>query len=99
MLEVVLGNRTNLADAAAKGVRVNRIEADAFAMNVLPIVHAIQAAGIGTLQGVADALDARGVRTARDGRWYPTTVRNLLRHDLPSVQHIAAERHAGAVFL
>jgi DNA invertase Pin-like site-specific DNA recombinase len=32
----VLGNRTNLPDAQAKGVAANRVEADAFAANVLP---------------------------------------------------------------
>jgi DNA invertase Pin-like site-specific DNA recombinase len=44
-LGTVLGNRTNLADAQAKGVATNRKAADAFASNVLPIVRQIQAAG------------------------------------------------------
>lgn len=43
-----LGNRTNLADAQAKGVATNRAAADAFAANVLPIVKQIQAAGATT---------------------------------------------------
>jgi DNA invertase Pin-like site-specific DNA recombinase len=34
---VVLGNRTNLADASAKGADANRAAADAFAANVLPV--------------------------------------------------------------
>jgi hypothetical protein len=30
---------------------------------------------------IADALNARGIRTARGGEWHSTTVRNiLLRH-------------------
>ena len=29
-------------------------------------------------QGIADALNARGIRTARGCRWYASTVRNLL---------------------
>ena len=41
----VLGNRTNLGDAQAKGVATNQKAADAFAANVLPIVRQIQAAG------------------------------------------------------
>src|ERR1700723_4120216 len=44
----VLGNRTNLRDAQAKGVATNRKAADAFASNVLPIVRQIQAAGAET---------------------------------------------------
>ncbi len=29
-------------------------------------------------KGIADALNARGIRTARGRRWYPSTVKNLL---------------------
>ena len=35
-------------------------------------------AGVTTLQGIADALNARGIRTARGRRWYATTVKNVL---------------------
>ncbi len=35
----------------------------------------IQAAGVVSLHGVADALNARGIRTARGGTWYTSTVR------------------------
>jgi hypothetical protein len=42
---VTLGNRTNLAEAAAKGASANREAADAFAANVLPIVGQIEASG------------------------------------------------------
>jgi DNA invertase Pin-like site-specific DNA recombinase len=45
---------------------------------VLPVIEAIQAEGITTLQGIAAELNARGILTARGGRWYATTVRNLL---------------------
>jgi DNA invertase Pin-like site-specific DNA recombinase len=41
----VLGNRTNLPEAQAKGIAANRQAADAFAANVLPIVRQIQASG------------------------------------------------------
>ena len=74
----VLGNRTNLAEASAKGASANRSAADAFASNVLPVVKEIQAAGVTTHRGLAAALNARGVRTARGGEWHATTVRNLL---------------------
>ena len=60
----VLGNRTNLKYAQEKGVATNRKAADSFASNVLPIVRQIQAAGATTHRAIAQALNARGVRTA-----------------------------------
>jgi DNA invertase Pin-like site-specific DNA recombinase len=74
----VLGNRTNLRDAQAKGVATNRKAADTFAGNVLPIVRQIQATGLTTHRAIAQALNDRGVRTARGGDWHDSTVRNLL---------------------
>ena len=74
----VLGNRTNLPAAQAKGVATNQKAADAFASNVLPIVRQIQAAGATTHRAIAQALNDRGVRTARGGDWHDSTVRNLL---------------------
>jgi DNA invertase Pin-like site-specific DNA recombinase len=75
---VKLGNPTNLAAAGAKGAETQRAGADAFAANVLPIVRQIQAAGAITPRAIAAALNERGVRTARGGEWYDSTVRNLL---------------------
>jgi hypothetical protein len=49
----VLGNRTNLKDAQAKGVVTNRKAANSFAANVLPIVRQIQAAGVTTPRAIA----------------------------------------------
>jgi DNA invertase Pin-like site-specific DNA recombinase len=74
----VLGNRTNLPEAQAKGVAANRKTADAFAANVLPIVRQIQASGATTFRAIAAALNDRGVRTARGEAWHDSTVRNLL---------------------
>jgi DNA invertase Pin-like site-specific DNA recombinase len=73
-----LGNRTNLAEAQAKGAEALSKGADALAANVLPIVRQIQAAGAATPRAIAVALNARGVRTARGGAWHDSTVRNLL---------------------
>ena len=73
-----LGNRTNLPAAQVKGAAANREAADAFAANVLPVVRQLQAAGITTARAIAEALNARGVRTARGGEWHNSTVRNLL---------------------
>ena len=38
----------------------------------------IQAAGVRGLRNIADALNDRGVRTARGGAWQNSTVRDLL---------------------
>jgi len=74
----LLGNRTNLAVAQAKGVAGIRAAADAFASNVLPVIQQIEASGASSYRGIADVLNARGVRTARGGEWHATTVRNLM---------------------
>jgi DNA invertase Pin-like site-specific DNA recombinase len=52
--------------------------ADRHAANVLPIVRDIQKAGASTLRAIADALNARGISTARGGKWHAMTVSNLL---------------------
>jgi hypothetical protein len=70
--------REEWARAAERAAAVKRERADRFAANVLPVVHAVQAAGISTLDGIAAALNARGVRTARGRAWYAGTVRNIL---------------------
>jgi len=70
--------RGEQAQASLKGVLSNRVKADQHAANVLPVIHDIERAGVTTLQGIADALNARGIRTARGRRWYASTVRNLL---------------------
>ncbi len=74
----ILGNRTNLPEAQAKGAAANRAVADAFAANVLPIVRQLQEAGITTTRALAEALNARGIHTARGGQWHHTTVQKLL---------------------
>jgi len=73
-----LGNPVNADEAAAVGRRAQEVEADRFAANVLPVIAAIRATGVTSLRGLADALNARGVPTARGGRWHVSTVRNVL---------------------
>lgn len=68
--------------AAAKGVIVRKLKADRHAANVLPIIRDIQNAGVTTLKGIANALNARGIKTARDSRWYATTVKNVMQRQL-----------------
>jgi DNA invertase Pin-like site-specific DNA recombinase len=74
---VVLGSpKLHLArDNASVAVKA---EADRHAANVLPIIKEAQRAGARTLRAVAEALNARGVPTARGGEWHPMSVKNLL---------------------
>jgi DNA invertase Pin-like site-specific DNA recombinase len=78
---VTLGNPrlTETRQAAHKAAAVaNEAAADQHAANVLPIIRQIKRAGATTLREIADALNARGVQTARGGQWYATTVSNVL---------------------
>ena len=52
--------------------------ADALAANRACLVCRIEASGATTLRAIAEALNARGIRTARGGAWYAATVGNLL---------------------
>jgi DNA invertase Pin-like site-specific DNA recombinase len=71
-----------LNDARILGRAANKANADRFAANTLPVVKQIQASGVTTLRGIAAALDARGVPTARGGAWTPVQVSNLMRRDV-----------------
>jgi len=52
--------------------------ADKHAANILPVIREAQKAGATTLRQVAEALNARGVATARGGQWHATSVKNML---------------------
>lgn len=73
-----LGNPRNAAHAATKGREISIQEADRFAQSVLPIIRSIQISGITSLRGLAIALNERGIRTARGGKWQVSNVRNVL---------------------
>src|ERR1700674_5431469 len=67
-----------LTDARKAAAAAIEAAADQHAAKVLPIVHEIQRAGAKSLKAIADALNARGVSTARGGRWHAMTVSNLV---------------------
>jgi DNA invertase Pin-like site-specific DNA recombinase len=67
-----------LQAARELGQAVIKANADGHAANVLPIIQAAQKAGATTLREIADALNARGVHTARGGKWHATSVKNIL---------------------
>ena len=73
-----LGNTRNIAEAGASGRRTQANDADRFAANIRPVIAEIQKAGIVGFGSIANALNGRGVRTVRGGRWHASTVRNLL---------------------
>jgi len=45
---------------------------------VVPMIETIRGEGTTSLRGIAEELNRQGVLTARGGRWYATTVKNLL---------------------
>jgi DNA invertase Pin-like site-specific DNA recombinase len=73
----VLGG-PKLPEAREAAQVVIKAKADRDAANVLPIIRDAQKAGASTLRDIADALNARGIATARGGRWYATSVKNVL---------------------
>jgi DNA invertase Pin-like site-specific DNA recombinase len=74
---VTLGN-PKLNAARKTAVQAVKAEADRYAANVLPIIREAQKAGASTLRQIAEALNARGIPTARGGQWYAQTVANVL---------------------
>jgi DNA invertase Pin-like site-specific DNA recombinase len=74
-----LGNPTNLCVAASIRTHCTQSQvADEFAKNLMPVVQAIRNAGAVTLGEIANALNGRGVRPARGGKWHRSSVRNLI---------------------
>ena len=74
---VTLGN-PRLHEARRNAVEAVKAEADRYAANVLPIIREAQKAGASTLRQIAEALNARGIPTARGGHWYAQSVANIL---------------------
>jgi DNA invertase Pin-like site-specific DNA recombinase len=79
----VLGNRTNLSQAQAAGTARTVANAQRFAENVVPVINSIRTSGVTSLRGIASALNARGVRTARGGDWQAVQVGAVLARVAP----------------
>jgi len=62
----------------SSAVKALKAGADKHAQDIMPIIEDIRETGITTLKGIAAELNARGILTAREGQWHPTTVKNLL---------------------
>ncbi|MER8984219.1 recombinase family protein [Mesorhizobium sp. M0843] len=80
---VTLGN-PDLALAQQRSQEVRGAHADAFAQNVRPIIDQIRASGVSSLRKIAEALNARGIATARGGVWAATQVRDILLRTEPA---------------
>ena len=62
--------------AAASVAR--RVYADLAASILLPTIREVQAGGATSLRAIADAMNARGIRTVRGTDWTPMAVRRVL---------------------
>jgi DNA invertase Pin-like site-specific DNA recombinase len=73
-----LGN-PRLAEARATVNAIRTATADTFAAIVAPAIREAQAAGAKSLRQIAATLNARGIATARGGKWEAATVANVLK--------------------
>ena len=74
---VPLGNPRNAEQAALLGRIVQSDAADEFAASILPILTAIRKTGAKTLEEMTQALNQRGIRSARGRDWHASSVSNL----------------------
>jgi DNA invertase Pin-like site-specific DNA recombinase len=87
---VTLGS-PKLAQARESAVTAIKAGADQHAANVLPMITEAQKAGATSLRAVAEALNARGISTARGGSWHAMSVKNVLDRPVASTTQ-AGER-------
>jgi len=75
------GNPVNLQSVATpNAARVRQQQADDYCKEIMPVIREIQRYGKVTLQGIADALMARNIKTRRGKDvWTPMGVSNLLK--------------------
>jgi DNA invertase Pin-like site-specific DNA recombinase len=84
---VKLGN-PRLDDVRGDAIATLKADAERFARNVAPIIREIQASGVASHRGIARALNARGIATARGGVWTAVQVGSILRR-------VGDHQHAG----
>ncbi len=80
---VKLGTNNLTEDGTIKGaensVVVRQEMAKARSLEIIPIIQEIKDRGVTTLKGIARELNAMGIGSPRGGRYYPQTVKNVLR--------------------
>jgi DNA invertase Pin-like site-specific DNA recombinase len=75
---VKLGNHTNLAEARVAAAAQRLANAEKRDLSVLPHIGELQRAGVTSLNGIAQALNAREIKTARGGQWTHNRVKAIL---------------------
>lgn len=74
------GNPVNLDEATINASKARQQLADDYCNEIMPVIREIQRFGKVTLQGIADALIARNIKTRRGkDTWTPMGVSNLLK--------------------
>jgi DNA invertase Pin-like site-specific DNA recombinase len=73
-----LGNPHNLAKAGLLGRAVLMESAEVLAHSLAPVLRSVRSEGATTLRSIAQALNRRGIKSPRGGKWYPSSVANLL---------------------
>ena len=74
------GNPVNLDEATINASKVRVEQADQYCREIMPVIREIQRYGKVTLQGIANALMARNIKTRRGkDTWTPMGVSNLLK--------------------
>ena len=71
-----LGSPT-LARDRVKGWAAVSSNADKFALSIKPFITELESSGMNSANGIAQALNYRGIKTARGGRWHASTVCNI----------------------
>jgi DNA invertase Pin-like site-specific DNA recombinase len=84
-----LGNPRNINEAGALGRTVQTSAADQFVIGLMPVVQAIRSSGATTLEAVTVALNQRGIRSARGGRWHASSVANVMARANRASQPVA----------
>ena len=74
---VVLGN-PDIANIQKLGGAATKAKAVQHAENIMPVINQIMEAGIVSYRGIAKALEARGLKTAKGGDWGPQQVKNII---------------------
>lgn len=74
----VLGNKTNLAEAQAKGNATNAAKAAAFAAKMLPLINDLKAKAM-TLDQIAAELNDRFIPTFNGKEWHKSTISRLMK--------------------
>ena len=85
-----LGNPRNIAQAGELGRSIQTTAADQFVAGLMPVIEAIRRTGVTTLEAMTQALNQRGIRSARGGRWYASSVANLLERAAKMPGRVAA---------